>query len=227
MKKRILLVGVLLMSFSYTLFAKATTDIELGAIFGYGSYSKNANIKGYNVKEGLKTSGLGLNLGCDVEITEKFGLFMDIEFILPSKAELSYVLKGKKYSFNDDDIMKVNFFIDELFGPEYIYYINDTLKVRFGGGIDFAGIVLSSIYEGQVETDLMFGLGTKVDLTYQVSNVVGVNIGCNIAAFFAGTYDVKTYTSLGSYSNSGTLSDFMLFAIKPNISVIFHIGGRH
>lgn len=225
--KKIFTTIVIFTILTFCTFAKATTDIEVGGLFGYGSYKRNEKISGYNVNENIILSGGGFDLGCDVEITNKIGLFLILDVVFPSKAELNYELNGKSYSYSDDNLFKVNFFIDELFGPEYVHYFTENFKLRIGGGFCFAGIVSSSEKMKTVEIDYMFGLGTKIDATYQLTNVVGLQLGCNVKYYFIGSYETTKVTAKGDITNKDSLSEFSLVTVAPSLGVVFHIGGSH
>lgn len=191
---------------SSSLFAKATTDLKLGGVYGYCPYDSS-----------VKRNSLGFGIGCDVEITKHFGVFLDWDFLFPIDKEESYDF----LSLFDDYSYGIKLLSHSLQGVEFIQYFNDKLKIRIGGPLGIEQKFFK-IGNNDVSVTTFVGPGVKIDTTFLFNKYIGLNLGVESSFYFWGWYN-----STSDYDNAGSINNFKEFNIIPSLSFVWHIGGEH
>lgn len=214
--------------FSFAAFAKVTTDVEAGLTYSRFGSTSESETNGVKQKD-LTMDAFGLNLACDVEFNEHFGLFVDMDFLIPYNTSLTLESGGQSITVHNEDFLQSTFAFSCLEGAEYIKYFSDDFKIRLGGGIASA----VTCFEGEAsgitmyESDFLLGLGFRANADYQFNSVVGIQGGLKTLFCFTGS---AGYTYKDNYGNettdSGRIKDCVYF-INPSISMVFHIGGSH
>ena len=208
MKLKIVFFSLLLLC-SSSLFAKVTTDIKLGGLYGYN----NTTYTDYDIKNNHNLIGFGA--GCDVEFNKHFGLFFNLDCLFPlEKQEDTFDLFGLI------TVPDLKFYTHSVEGVEFVQYFNDNVKMRIGGLLAVEQKYYKAGSEALIET--LVGPGLKFDTTFLFNKHFGINVGVDSSLFFWGFYFYSDH-----HDNSGMLDDFIEFNIIPSLSLVWHIGGSH
>lgn len=207
MKLKIVFFSLLLLC-SSSLFAKVTTDIKLGGLYGYN----NTTYTDYDIKNNHNLIGFGA--GCDVEFNKHFGLFFNLDCLFPLEKENNFDLFGLI------TIPDLKFYTHSVEGVEFVQYFNDNVKMRIGGLLAVEQKFYKAGSDSLVET--LVGPGLKFDTTFLFNKCFGLNIGVDSSLFFWGFYLYSNHSD-----GSGMLEDFIEFNIIPSLSLVWHIGGSH
>ena len=225
--KKVCLVFAVLFAFFATnsLFAEISTDLNLGFIFGTGGQIKNQElIKGLELKE-INASGCGFTVGTDLEFSDYFGIFVDGDFLFPSKTELKYKANGSDFTISNNDMFAIKAVVNFMFGPEFVYHFTDKFKTHFGAGFDMAFVTLESKIKdfdySYNESGFLAGLALKADATFLFTDHLGLNAGIDIALLFGGRYSGTLVVGKKTTKEEGNITQFMYFII-PNISFVYH-----
>ena len=193
---------------SSSLFAKATTDLKLGGMYGYN----NTTQTDYDIK--TEHNLIGFGAGCDVELNKHFGLFIDLDFLFPLEKENNFDLFGLI------TVPDLKVYTHSVEGVEFVQYFNDNVKMRIGGLLAVEQKFYKAGSDSLVET--FVGPGAKFDTTFLFNKSFGLNIGVDSSLFFWGFYLYSNHSD-----GSGMLDDFIEFNIIPSLSLVWHIGGSH
>ena len=134
---------------SSSLFAKATTDLKLGGMYGYN----NTTQTDYDIK--TEHNLIGFGAGCDVELNKHFGLFIDLDFLFPLEKENNFDLFGLI------TVPDLKFYTHSVEGVEFVQYFNDNVKMRIGGLLAVEQKFYKAGSDSLVET--FVGPGAKFD----------------------------------------------------------------
>lgn len=211
MKLKIVFFSLIFLCLS-SLFAKATTDLKLGGVYGYNKFFEQAT---YDAKD--ERNYLGFDLGIDVEITKHFGIFLDYDFLFPLEKEESNLNFFGWFYFSYPELKLKTHSIQ---GVEFVQYFNDKVKLRIGGPL----AIEQKFYEFASDTfiETLVGPGLKLDTTFLFNKYFGLNLGVESSLYFWGWY-----LDVDNADNAGMLHDFVEFNIIPSLSFVWHIGGEH
>ncbi len=204
MKKLLCVVVALLCGLSA--FAKAgETDLDVGFELGFATFPVNTGASGVTM-ECVNTSGAGINLASNYQITDYFGFFVDSSYLFPFSTEMVYSVGGTKTTLSNKDIFSANFMMNLILGFNGLIPVNEKFNVLLGGGFDMSMILSDSTLLNASELDYLFGLGLKAVGKYMFTERIGMNFGFVTDLMFGGCY----FANINGFKNSGSLSGFSI-----------------
>lgn len=203
------------------------TNLETG--FTFGGAAREIENEGYisKDKEKLSTSLAGIYFAGDFELNEFFGLFADLSFNggFDTTYEKTRSLTG---SFNwGEPNYKVTSFGSLLLGADYILHLGDSIKLKLGGGLDFAVaeskanglyvdpstlLVANTIdfeYADWTKKSALIGLGSKAKVNFNINKRFGFNAGLVIDWYFLTLSEKK--------DKNPAFIKFVINTVTPNL----------
>lgn len=204
------------------------TNLETGLT--YGGAAREIENEGYisTDKEKLSTSLAGIYFAGDFELNEFFGLFADLSFNggFDTSYEKTNSLTG---NFNWGELIpdnEVTSFGSLLLGADYILHLGDSIKLKLGGGLDFAvaeskanGIyvdpttlmISNSVAFGYADWTTkaaLIGIGTKAKANFNINKHFGFNAGLVVDWYFLSLSETKSKNDPSVLINNTNLLPF-------------------
>ena len=206
------------------------TNLETGLTFG--GAAREIENEGYisKDKEKLSTSLAGIYVAGDFELNKFFGLFADLSFNSASNTsyEKTRSLTG---SFNwGEPNYEITSFGSLLLGADYILHLGDSIKLKLGGGLDFAvaeskanGIYVDPTtlmtsntvafrYADWTKKSALIGIGTKAKANFNINKHFGFNAGLVIDWYFLSLSETKSKNDPSTLINNTNLLPFFTAA---------------
>ena len=203
-------------------------EINLETGLTFGGAAREIENEGYisKDKEKLSTSLAGIYFAGDFELNEFFGLFADLSFNggFDTTYEKTRSLTG---SFNwGEPNYKVTSFGSLLLGADYILHLGDSIKLKLGGGLDFAVaeskanglyidqnalILLNTVnltYSDWTKKSALIGIGTKAKANFDINKHFGFNAGLVIDWYFLSLSETKAKNDPSTVINNTNLLPF-------------------
>lgn len=203
-------------------------EINLETGLTFGGAAREIESQGYIAKdkETVSTSLAGIYIASDFELNEYFGLFADVSFNSAFNTSSEYTT-GLTGSFNwGEPNYKVTSFGSLLLGADYILHLGDSIKLKLGGGLDFAVaeskanglyidqnalILLNTVnltYSDWTKKSALIGIGTKAKANFDINKHFGFNAGLVIDWYFLSLSETKAKDDPTTVINNTNLLPF-------------------
>lgn len=203
-------------------------EINLETGLTFGGAAREIENEGYisKDKEKLSTSLAGIYFASDFELNEYFGLFADVSFNSAFNTSSEYTT-GLTGSFNwGEPNYKITSFGSLLLGADYILLLGDSIKLKLGGGLDFAVaeskanglyidqnalILLNTVnltYSDWTKKSALIGIGTKAKANFDINKHFGFNAGLVIDWYFLSLSETKAKNDPTTVINNTNLLPF-------------------
>lgn len=221
-----------LLAASFVVANASALTISGGLTYGHSAATKlNDNLTLTETTEAEEK--FGFNAGLTFPILGPLGLFIDAQALWPLATSVSKGEDGNSYSFTPSKQFNIN----ALVGPYLKIQPSDTMFFRLGAGLD----LYFNTKEYEVEKDTTdaesvikvatsektfnFGPGVKLDASFMLIPILGINIGCDVGFLWGqSTLDYSWNSGYKLENEMPESKKNFTLLVTPSINAIIKLG---